>query len=384
MDSAEDVLNPEEDDLDSAEDVLNPEEDDLDSVEDVLNPEEDNYVSESSLNDDFDSLNYPDSLEDSTDSSFDYGDVLDEDDSNSNSIEDIFNDEDDLDSDGLFDEGSDDVDFLEKVSSDLSSTNLFDESADLSANDLFDGYKDSSSSDLFDNGSETSFEDELDNIGSSNQEDLSTESNDSDSNLEEIGSLKETAEQTESESDSTASKVSKPKVKKAKKPKKVPADAFDEKYANSTEIEYDEENDKWFAFLGGDLIRSFNTPKEAYIERKKLLRRKVKRPKRGMNGRYSEFEGIDFNTQEGLWTSSVNDIIVSYSITEKEAHKKRTMFVDLILDKFDVSEEEFTEDLLEEIKSTNLEDLFADLSDEDLNDSSNLSLKEVKKELNKF
>ena len=60
------------------------------------------------------------------------------------------------------------------------------------------------------------------------------------------------------------------------------------------------------------------------------------------------------------------------------------MFVDLILDKFDVSEEEFTEDLLEEIKSTNLEDLFADLSDEDLNDSSNLSLKEVKKELNKF
>ena len=121
----------------------------------------------------------------------------------------------------------------------------------------------------------------------------------------------------------------------------------------------------------------------ATLEQKQIKRR-VRRPKRHMDGKYSEYDGVDFDLKEGLWSSSVNGIVINYSITEKEALMKRTVFVDIILDKFDTAEDEFDEELLNKIKATDFEELFADLSDEDLKDSTNLSLKEVKKELIKF
>ena len=210
--------------------------------------------------------------------------------------------------------------------------------------------------------------------------------------IESIKSKEESLEDLENDLESNesnnenapkVSKEKKPKVKKVKKEKRIPIDAFDEKYANSTEIEYDEENEKWLAYLGGELIKSFNTPKEAYIERKKLLRRLVKTPKRRLSGKYSELDGIDFDLNERLWSISVNDIVVGYSITEKDAQLRRKVFVDLILGKFDCSEEKFSEDIFNQIKDANFDELFNDLTEEDLEDLSNVTLKEVKKELKK-
>ena len=56
----------------------------------------------------------------------------------------------------------------------------------------------------------------------------------------------------------------------------------------------------------------------------------------------------------------------------------------MILGKFDCNEDEFSEEIFNQIKDANLEDLFKDLSKEDLEDHSDVSLKEVKKELIKF
>ena len=131
------------------------------------------------------------------------------------------------------------------------------------------------------------------------------------------------------------------------------------------------------------MIKSFNTPKEAYIERKKLLKRLVKRPKKGLRGKYSDMDGIDFDLNEGLWSVSVNDIVIGYSVTEKEAQLRRKVFVDLILGKFDCNEDDFSEDIFNQIKDANFDELFNDLTEEDLEDLSNVTLKEVKKELKK-
>ncbi len=366
------------------------------------------YISESTLDDDFDNIEYQESLDESFDSSLDYGDVLDESgDLSSDSIEDFFNeDEDELTAEDVLDgdelTAEDVLDGDELTYEEPLAENALDEEGLTVEESLAENAFDEESDDLlnknssnltvdklFEDDSEISFEDELDNIASSNKEDSTAESSDDSNSLMENKGEEDIIEIESNEDmgepkEKVVKEESKPKFKKVKKPKKVPEDAFDERYANSTEIEYDEENEKWIAYLGGELIKSFNTPKEAYIERKKLLRRKVRRPKRGINGKYSNFDGIDFDTKEGLWSSSVNGIVINYSISEKEAFMKRNIFVDLILDKFDTAEEEFNEEILKEIENTNLEDLFIDLSEEDLEDFSNLNLKEVKKELNKF
>lgn len=346
----------------------------------IMDTEDFNYISQSSLNDDFDSVSYSnDYEEDNKNDLISYGDVLAEDNLDSPSaMEDIFdNDSDDMDLDDLFDEDSDSSfeDELDGIASSnnesLTAEDRTEEVPGEVSEEISKEITEEINEELTDNDSEKSIKTIIESI-KSKEESIEDGENDLESN------------ESNDEDVPKVSKEKKPKVKKAKKEKRIAVDAFDEKYANSTEIEYDEENEKWIAYLGGDLIKSFPTPKEAYIERKKLLRRLVKKPRPGLSGKYSDLNGIDFDFKEGLWTITVNDIVVGYSISEKEALIRRKVFVDLILGKFDCNEDEFSEEIFNQIKDANLEDLFKDLSKEDLEDHSDVSLKEVKKELTKF
>ena len=175
------------------------------------------------------------------------------------------------------------------------------------------------------------------------------------------------------------------KVKKPKKPKKekrVSADAFDEKFKNSYEIEYDEENDKWLAYIGGNFFKSFDTPKEAVIERKKIIRRNVPLPRKGLDGRYTDEEGIDFDLKERIWTVSLNGVIVAFAVSEKDAVFKRNVF-NLILEKLEIDSEDFNEDKFNEIKEMDLTALFNDLNEEDFEEKG-LSSKDVNKKFNRI
>lgn len=226
--------------------------------------------------------------------------------------------------------------------------------------------------DIFDDEDESSFEDELDNYSIHNSSD-SVVSEDEvsldgfDSSENDLGydlttNDSDKIKSSKEEEQHLTKKVKKPK--KPKKEKKIPEDAFDDKYKNSYEIEYDDENDKWLAYIGGNLIKSFDTPKEAVIERKKLLRRNVSIPRKGLNGKYSDEKGIDFDLKERIWTGSVNGIIVIFATNEKDAVLKRKIFVS-ILNKLEIDQEDFNEDKLNEIKSMDLEFLLNELTDED-------------------
>lgn len=387
------------------------------------------YISESSFNDDFDSSLIMDNDDNENIDSIEYGDIFEEDSYGSNStIEDIFDDDIGSSSDdGLFNE--DDSSFeeeLNNLSSNLdeeSDINNSDDEPDILSSDSLDEdsnrvpdddlNKESNmvsanpdeNKDMDSSSKGKSFRTIIDSIKSNEKPKVSPNelSSDLEENMAEINSVIESISKdngrldvvsdedgsdlddiSNEELSQKASKKSKPKVKKVKKPKIIPKDAFDEKYAGSIEIEYDEENDRWLAYLGGELIKSYSTPKEAYIERKKLLRRKVRRPRAGLNGKITDFEGVGFDFKEGLWYSSVNDIIINYSVSEKDAFIKRRIFVDLILDRFGTTEDEFNEEIFEKIKETSFEDIIKDMDDEDLKDMADLSLKEVKKELNKF
>ena len=175
--------------------------------------------------------------------------------------------------------------------------------------------------------------------------------------LEESNCVDDVADLTDSGSiDSEENNViSENKPKKVKKPKKAPkvkklaVDAFDEKYANSLEIEYDEENDKWLAYAGGNFVIATDNPKEAYMARKKYKLRNVSIPRKNMEGKYSHYEGIDFDTSERMWTSSINGIVIVHSLNEKEAIAHRKFFVDKILPEFEIDIEEFDEESLDKI-----------------------------------
>lgn len=286
---------------------------------------EDYGLNDNSLNLNFDN-GYIDSDEDSLDDNLDYGDVADENGANTNlSFDDIFDDEDD----------------------------------------------------------ELSFEDELDNYDVIDSDDLSEnsdleENSDDFSSNSSINSLY--AEPSNEEAVTIPKKVKKPK--KPKKEKRVSADAFDEKFKNSYEIEYDEENDKWLAYIGGNFFKSFDTPKEAVIERKKIIRRNVPLPRKGLDGRYTDEEGIDFDLKERIWTVSLNGVIVAFAVSEKDAVFKRNVF-NLILEKLEIDSEDFNEDKFNEIKEMDLTALFNDLNEEDFEEKG-LSSKDVNKKFNRI
>ena len=252
-----------------------------------------------------------------------------------------------------------------------------------------DGFSsDLSFDDIFGNDEETSFEEELDNYDFNESDDLgsddlnSTDSNISDSNSESDDFILDSNEES-----SLEETVSKPKEikkvkkpKKAKKEKKIPEDAFDEKYKNSHEIEYDEDNNRWLAYMGGELIRSFDTPKEAVIERKKLLRRNVSIPRKGFNGKYSDEEGIDFDLRERIWTVSFNGIITNFATNEKDAIIKKKLF-SLILDQLEINQDDFNEEIFDELKEMDLDSLLDSLNDDEFEEIG-LSPKESKRKLN--
>lgn len=269
---------------------------------------------------------------------------------------------------GLDDESVDNFDYRDVVDEDESYNNV-------SFDDIFD-----------DNDDELSFENELDNYDvtdSIDSEDLDDNSDlienyddfNSDSSLDNLGT-----EPLNDDAVPIPKKIKKPK--KPKKEKRIPADAFDEKYKNSYEIEYDEENDKWLAYIGGNFFKSFDTPKEAVIERKKIIRRKVPLPRKGLDGKYTDEEGINFDFKERIWTVSFNEIIVSFAVNEKDALLKRNAF-NLILEKLEIDSEDFNEDKFNEIKEMDLNSLLNDLNEEDFEEKG-LSSKDVNKKFNGF
>ena len=230
-------------------------------------------------------------------------------------------------------------------------------------------------------GTENSTSEEDITISNNSNDDsgiVSSDSDDSDGDINKVLEILERSKQNsiddeDSEDDEAVTsanddlekkskKVKKPK--KAKKPKKLAADAFDEKYANSLEIEHDEENDKWQAFVCGNLIKVSDNPKEAFIARKKYLTRMVKRPKKNMEGKYSSHEGIDFDFSERMWTSSINGVTVIHSMSEKDAIKHRGFFIDVILPKMEIEEEDFNEEALEKIIIDGFEKIFEEADDE--------------------
>lgn len=223
--------------------------------------------------------------------------------------------------------------------------------------------------DMFDDENDgLSFEEELENYDVSASDDLDEEPVIADDSNEDLTSEIRTE------------KIKKPK--KAKKEKRIPEDAFDDRYKNAYEIEHDEENDKWIAYIGGELLKSYDTPKEAVFERKKALRRKISLPRKGLNGKYTNEEGIDFNLKERIWTVSINGIIICFAVNEKEAVLKREIF-DLILNKLDIEKDEFDEEKFEEIKATDFSSILKELSDDDLDDSE-LSPSDIEKSSKKF
>lgn len=270
---------------------------------------------------------------------------------------------------GLDDEsGVDNFDYGDVVDEDGSYNNV-------SFDDIFD-----------DNDDELSFEDELDNydvtdsIDSEELDDNSTLSENSDDFNSDSSLDNLDGESSNEDAVPIPKKIKKPK--KPKKEKRIPADAFDEKYKNSYEIEYDEENDKWLAYIGGNFFKSFDTPKEAVIERKKIIRRNVPLPRKGLDGKYTDEKGINFDFKERIWTVSFNEIIVAFAVNEKDAVLKRNVF-NLILEKLEIASEDFNEDKFNEIKEMDLNSLLNDLNEEDFEEKG-LSSKDINKKFNRI
>ena len=103
-------------------------------------------------------------------------------------------------------------------------------------------------------------------------------------------------------------------------------------------------------------------------------------PRKGLDGRYTDEEGINFDLKERIWTVSLNEIIVAFAVNEKEAVLKRNVF-NLILEKLEIDSEDFNEDKFKEIKEMDLTSLLNDLSEEDF-EGKGLSSKDVNKRFN--
>ena len=65
-----------------------------------------------------------------------------------------------------------------------------------------------------------------------------------------------------------------------------------------------------------------------------------------------------------MWTSSINGVTVIHSMSEKDAIKHRGFFIDVILPKMEIEEEDFNEEALEKIISDGFEKIFEEADDE--------------------